>query len=169
MVAVHGLCPGVASWGRSWSRCSGCSSSWLLSLWSTGCSSCGTQARQLRLVGSVVAAAASKALLSSCGAWLCVLHCLWDPLGPGIASTFPPLAVQFPSTVPPGKSLYFTVLNCTSVCLWLALHDIYEVFVVAKRAIYLEAFLSMCNQAWDRQSGWWAGIVEEVEIIESIL
>ena len=131
MVAVHGLCPGVASWGRSWSRCSGCSSSWLLSLWSTGCSSCGTQARQLRLVGSVVAAAASKALLSSCGAWLCVLHCLWDPLGPGIASTFPPLAVQFPSTVPPGSPCILQF--------WIALQSAFDLlYMISMKYLWLQ-------------------------------
>ena len=106
-VAARGLSLVVVSGGYSSFRCAGFSSRWLLLLRSTGSrcagfSSCGSWALEHRL--------------SSCGAWVQLLHGMWDLPGPGLEPGSPALAGGFLTTAPPGKSLCLTSLAQHFVC-----------------------------------------------------
>ena len=62
-----------------------------------GLSSCGSRALEHRL--------------SSCGAQAWLLCGMWDLPGPGLEPMSPELAGGFLTTVPPGKSLYYSIIQ----------------------------------------------------------
>ena len=95
-LAMCGLSLVAANGGYSSLQCVGFSLRWLLLLWSTGFSSCGSWALESRL--------------SSCGAWAQLLCGMWDLPGPGLKPMCPALAGRFLTTVPPGKP-HFTIFK----------------------------------------------------------
>ena len=107
-VAAHELSLVVASGGYSSLQCAGFSLRWLLLLQSTGSRRLGSV-----VVASVVVARglsscgfwALECRLSSCGARAYLLRSMWDLPGPGLEPVSLALAGGFLTSVPPGKSL----------------------------------------------------------------
>ena len=66
-----------------------------------GLSSCGSQALECRL--------------SSCGTWAQLLRGMWDLPQPGIEPMSLELAGRFLTTVPPGKSLLYSILYYVTI------------------------------------------------------
>ena len=58
-----------------------------------------------------VASLVAERRLSSCGAWALLLRGMWDLPGAGIKPVSPELAGRFLTTVPPGKSPFYSFLK----------------------------------------------------------
>ena len=89
------------AWASHWGGFS-CCRAWALGTWASlvvahGLSSCGSRALEHRL--------------SSCGAQAQLLRGIWDLPGPGLEPVSPALAGGFLTTVPPGKSPKYGILN----------------------------------------------------------